>query len=110
MTANDKEHLAAMRKLGVRWKRGRAVPTYPAKMTQAQRDAADRHYDAISEAGIDSMGALPAPRCEYCGSQDSLHKVGCIIIADQYYIDTGRHVLKYTKPGDYKRPAHLRGA
>jgi hypothetical protein len=56
----DTERLAAMRKLGVRWRKGHAIPTYPASMTQLAKDAADELYDAMSEDFIDRQGKVRA--------------------------------------------------
>jgi hypothetical protein len=50
----DKEILANMRKLGVRWKRGSACPTYTGKMTNEQKLNADILYDALSDAFIEN--------------------------------------------------------
>ena len=62
MSPEDRAHLKAMRACGVRWKPGRALPTYPAGMSTEQRLEADRHYDAMSEAACDEIarGRPPA--------------------------------------------------
>lgn len=55
--ANDDEsHMKAMRDLGVTWQHGKAIPTYPASMSEADKKEADRHYDALSEEAVDKMG------------------------------------------------------
>jgi hypothetical protein len=50
---DDREHLRQMRSLGAKWPYGHAIPTYPATMSEEQKLAADKHYDAISEAYMD---------------------------------------------------------
>ena len=52
----DEKLLAGMRGLGVKWKQGRAIPTYTAKMTVAQKAKADKLYDKMSEGFVDKMG------------------------------------------------------
>lgn len=53
----DKAKLAKLRKLGVRWPKGRAIPTYPASMSEAAKAKADHIYDSMSEAFIDAHGS-----------------------------------------------------
>jgi hypothetical protein len=52
----DREHLAAMRALGVKWRQGAALPTYPATMDCEAMQAADEHYDAMSLEFTARMG------------------------------------------------------
>ncbi len=51
---HDKEHLSAMRKLGVVWKRG-LLPVYPGSMVDSEKSEADIHYDAMSEDFVNHM-------------------------------------------------------
>lgn len=53
--AKDRLHLSAMRQLGVSWKKGHPIPTYPSRMGDAQRKAADKHYDAMSDGFLNLM-------------------------------------------------------
>ena len=53
----DERLLAGMRKLGVKWKKGHAIPTYTAKMTPAQKLKADKLYDAMSEGFLDKLAS-----------------------------------------------------
>jgi len=52
----DKKRLKRMCSLGVRWRKGRAIPTYPATMTEQQKAKADQLYDAMSDAFVDAQG------------------------------------------------------
>jgi hypothetical protein len=47
--------LKGMRKLGVRWKPGHAIPTYTGRMTPKQKAEADKLYDAMSEGFLDAQ-------------------------------------------------------
>lgn len=57
----DRERLQAMRKLGVRWLKGRAIPTYTLRMSDADKRKADTLYDAMSEEFIDAHGEKVRP-------------------------------------------------
>jgi len=47
--------LKGMRKLGVRWKPGHAIPTYTGRMTPKQKAEADKLYDAMSDKFTDAL-------------------------------------------------------
>jgi hypothetical protein len=55
-TRTDREKLHGMRKLGVRWPKGHALPEYPARMSEDAKREADILYDSMSEAFIDGHG------------------------------------------------------
>lgn len=60
----DRERLAEMRKLGVKWPAARVIPTYPSTMTEAQTAEADALYDSMSKEFIDQRykpRGYPAP-------------------------------------------------
>ena len=50
----DQKHLDAMRKLGVRWRKG-GLPHYPHTMSQADMMKADDHYDGMSTEFVHRM-------------------------------------------------------
>lgn len=51
----DRERLARMRKLGVRWPYGHTLPRYTAGMSEAATHKADKLYDAISDEFVRKM-------------------------------------------------------
>lgn len=54
----DRARLAGMRRLGVVWKPGHAIPTYTACMSEQQKRKADALYDAMGEEFISHHGNL----------------------------------------------------
>ncbi len=54
----DKQKWHAMKKLGVKWTRKQALPTYRARMTIAQKAEANTLYDSMSEEFVASFGRI----------------------------------------------------
>lgn len=54
--AQDQQLYAAMLKLGVKWPKDRAIPTYPASMSDETKKKADDLYDRMSQEFLDSFG------------------------------------------------------
>jgi hypothetical protein len=61
---SNTEKLAAMRGLGVVWKKGR-LPFYPHRMNAALKAQADALYDSMSDDFVDQQCTKPKPKQQH---------------------------------------------